>query len=318
MKKRNLGASDLKVSQLGLGCMAMSEFYGSSDQKECVDVLHHALELGINFFDTADAYGSGRNEELLREAFKSSSEEIVIATKFGIIRDSDGGISGRNGKPEYVKEACDASLKRLGKETIDLYYLHRVDPDVPIEETVGAMGDLVKAGKVRQIGLSEIDGATLRRAHKEHLITAVQNEFSMWSREPEVDMILVCRELNIGLVAYSPLGRGFLAGAISERKDLDKNDRRLNLPRFEKQALEDNNKFIETLKEIASGKSATLAQICLAYLFQQGEDVFPIPGTRKISRLEENVAAFDVKLSEEELTLINDRLPIGSTIGSRY
>jgi aryl-alcohol dehydrogenase-like predicted oxidoreductase len=313
MKKRNLGASDLKVSQLGLGCMAMSEFYGSSDQKECVDVLHHAMELGINFFDTADAYGSGRNEELLRMALEDSYNEVVIATKFGMIRDSDGGISGRNGKPEYLKEACDASLKRLGRETIDLYYLHRVDPDVPIEETVGAMGDLVKAGKVRQIGLSEIDGATLRRAHKEHPITAVQNEFSMWSREPEVDMLPVCWELNIGLVAYSPLGRGFLAGAFSGRDDLDKDDRRLNLPRFEKSALEDNNKFIETLKEIASGKSATPAQICLAYLFQQGEDIFPIPGTRKISRLEENVAAFEVKLSEEELTVINDRLPIGST-----
>ncbi len=318
MKKRNLGSSDLKVSQLGLGCMAMSEFYGPSDQKECVEVLHRALELGINFFDTADAYGSGRNEELLRQAFESSSEEIVVATKFGIVRDSDGGISGRNGKPEYVKEACDASLKRLGKETIDLYYLHRVDPEVPIEETVGAMGDLVKAGKVRYIGLSEVDGDTLRKAHQEYSITALQNEFSVWSREPEIDTLPVCRELNIGLVAYSPLGRGFLAGAFSERNDLAKDDRRLNLPRFEKDALERNNKFIETLKEIASGKSATPAQICLAYLFQQGGDIFPIPGTRKISRLEENFAAFNVKLSEEELRLINDRLPIGSTIGTRY
>ena len=318
MKKNQLGNSDLHISQMGLGCMGMSEFYGASDETESTQTLHRALDLGINFLDTADAYGSGRNEELLCKALGNRLNDVVLATKFGIIRGSDGSISGRNGRPEYVKQACDASLQRLGRETIDLYYLHRVDPEVPIEETVGAMVDLVKSGKVRYIGLSEIDGDILRRAHKEHPVAAVQNEFSLWSREPEADTLPVCRELNIGFVSYSPLGRGFLAGAFSNREELDKDDRRLVLLRFQNDAIEDNQKIVQTLRKIAESKSSTPAQICLAYLFHQGDDIFPIPGTRNISRLEENAKALEIILSDEDLSLLDQSFPIDSAIGGRY
>jgi aryl-alcohol dehydrogenase-like predicted oxidoreductase len=318
MEKQVLGQSELKVSRLGLGCMSMAEFYGSSDPAESIRVLHRALDLGINFFDTADLYGFGKSEELLRRAFEGKWNRVVLATKFGILRDEEGGITGRNARPEYVKQACEASLKRLGKETLDLYYLHRLDPEVPVEDTVGAMAELVKAGKVRTIGISEVDADTLRRAHKVHPVTALQNEFSLWSREPENETLSVCRELKIGLVAYSPLGRGFLAGAVTAREDLKTGDRRLILPRFEQQALEVNQKFTRIIGEIADGKSVTPAQVALAWVLQQGDDVFPIPGTKKITRLEENVAALDISLSSNELALIDEHLPLGSTEGGRY
>lgn len=318
MEKKVLGQSDLKVSRLGLGCMSMAEFYGPSDPAESIKVLHRALDLGINFFDTADVYGSGQSEELLKRAFHKDWDRIVLASKFGILHDADGGITGRNARPKYVRQACEASLKRLGKETIDLYYLHRIDPEVPVEDTIGAMAELVEAGKVRYIGISEVDGETLRRVHKIHPITALQNEYSVWAREPENDTLPVCRELNIGLVAYSPLGRGFLAGAVTKREDLGKGDRRLVLPRFEKQAMERNRKFTEVIGGIAREKSVTPAQLALAWVSQQGEDVFPIPGTKKISRLEENVASLNVHLSEEEMAVIDERLPAGSAEGGRF
>ena len=296
----------------------MADFYGPSNQSESIKVLHRALDLGINFFDTADIYGEGQSEELLKRAFNKDWNRVVLASKFGILPDADGGITGRNARPAYVKQGCEASLKRLGRETIDLYYLHRIDPEVPVEDTIGAMGELVEAGKVRYIGVSEVDGETLRRVHKIHPITALQNEFSLWSREPENDTLPVCRELNIGLVAYSPLGRGFLAGAVTGREDLGKGDRRLVLPRFEIQAMEGNRKFTEVIGEIAREKSVTPAQLALAWVSQQGEDVFPIPGTKKITRLEENVASINIHLSEEEMAVIDEHLPAGSAEGGRY
>ncbi len=318
MERKTLGNSDLKVSRLGLGCMSMADFYGASDPDESIKLLHRSLELGINFFDTADIYGVGQSEELLKRAFKNDWGRIVLASKFGILPDADGGITGRNARPEYVKQACEASLKRLGRETIDLYYLHRIDPDVPVEDTIGAMGELVKAGKVRYIGISEVDGDTLRRVHEVHPVTALQNEFSLWAREPENDTLPVCRELNIGMVAYSPLGRGFLAGAVTARKDLGKGDRRLVLPRFEQQAMERNQKFTEVIGKLAKEKSVTPAQLALAWVLQNGEDVFPIPGTKKISRLEENVASLKIQLSEDDIAVIDEHLPAGSAEGGRY
>lgn len=318
MEKRVLGKSNLKISRLGLGCMSMADFYGPSNPDESIKLLHRALDLGINFFDTADIYGVGKSEALLKRAFHKDWSKIVLASKFGILPDVDGGITGRNARPAYVKEACEASLKRLGKEVIDLYYLHRIDPEVPVEDTIGAMGRLVEAGKVRYIGISEVDADTLRRAHEVHPITALQNEFSLWSREPENDTLPVCRELNIGLVAYSPLGRGFLAGAVTRREDLGKGDRRRVLPRFEQQAMERNRKFTEVIGEIAQEKSVTPAQLALAWVSRQGEDVFPIPGTKKITRLEENTASLNIHLSEDELAVIDEHLPAGSAEGGRY
>lgn len=318
MERKVLGQSDLEVSRLGLGCMSMADFYGPSDPSESIKVLHRALDLGINFFDTADIYGSGQSEELLKRAFNKDWDRIVLASKFGILQDADGGITGRNARPAYVKEACEASLRRLGRETIDLYYLHRMDPEVPVEDTIGAMGKLVEAGKVRYLGISEVSADTLRRAHKVHPITAVQNEFSMWAREPENDTLPVCRELNIGLVAYSPLGRGFLAGAVTGREDLSEGDRRLVLPRFEQQAMERNRKFTEVIGKIAREKSVTPAQLALAWVSHQGEDVFPIPGTKRITRLEENVDSLKIQLSEDEMAVIDEYLPAGSAEGERY
>ena len=318
MERKILGQSDLKVSRMGLGCMSMADFYGPSNEAESVKVLHRALDLGINFFDTADIYGRGQSEELLHRAFKKDWGEIVLASKFGILPDKDGGITGRNARPYYVKEACEASLKRLGRETLDLYYLHRVDPDVPVEDTIGAMAKLVEAGKVRYLGISEVDRDTLRRAHAVHPMTALQNEFSVWAREPELDTLPVCRELNIGLVAYSPLGRGFLSGAVTAREDLGKGDRRLVLPRFEQQAMERNRKFTQVLGKMAHQKSVTPAQLAIAWVLRQGEDVFPIPGTKRIDRLEENVASLDIQLSEDEIAVIDQHLPAGSAQGGRY
>ena len=311
-----LGTSDLQISRLGLGCMGMSEFYGPAEDAESIRTLHGALELGVNFFDTADMYGSGRNEELLAKAFRGRWDELVLATKFGILRGEDGSLAGVCGRPDYVRRACDASLRRLGVDTIDLYYQHRVDPEVAIEETVGAMADLVRAGKVRYLGLSEADADQIRRAHGEHPITALQTEYSLWSRDAEGAILDTCRELDIGFVAYSPLGRGFLTGTIPDREALDPGDYRLHTPRFQAEALEQNRAFVGLVEEIAAAKGVTPAQVALAWVLHQGEDIFPIPGTRKLSRLRENLAALDIGFSDAELAEIRGRLP--TAVGGRY
>lgn len=315
-KTWQLGASDLRISRLGLGCMGMSEFYGPAEDAESIRTLHGALELGVNFFDTADMYGSGRNEELLAKAFQGRWDELVLATKFGILRGEGGSLAGVCGRPDYVRQACDASLQRLGVDTIDLYYQHRVDPEVPIEDTVGAMADLVKAGKVRFLGLSEADAGQIRRAHAEHPITALQTEYSLWSRDAEGDILDTCRELGIGFVAYSPLGRGFLTGAIPDREALDPGDYRLHSPRFQAEALEQNRTFVGLVEDIAAAKGITPAQVALAWVLHQGDDIFPIPGTRKLGRLRENLAAMAVEFSAAELADIRARLP--TAVGGRY
>jgi aryl-alcohol dehydrogenase-like predicted oxidoreductase len=316
MNKFQLGKSELHISRLGLGCMGMSEFYGSSDEKESIATLHGALDLGVNFFDTADMYGSGHNEELIGRAFKGKWDDVVLATKFGFLRDADGGWSGLDCSPAYIKTACEASLKRLNTDVIDLYYAHRIDPNVPIEDTVGAMKELVDAGKVRYIGLSEASPEELQRASKVHTITALQTEYSMWSRDVEGDILATCRELDIGFVPYSPLGRGFLTGAIQSRDSLEASDYRLASPRFQEQALAENKKFLELVNAISKDKSITPAQVALAWVLNQGEAIFPIPGTRKISRLKENLAALEVQFSASELADIRARLPIAE--GERY
>ncbi|MBU2643955.1 aldo/keto reductase [bacterium] len=317
MTTYQLGKSELQVSRLGLGCMGMSEFYGASDEKESIATLHAALELGINFFDTADIYGQGKNEALLSRAFRDRWDRIVLATKFGVMRDQQGGMVGIGGRPEYVKEACEKSLQRLGIEVIDLYYAHRINPDIPIEETVGAMKDLVTQGKVRFIGLSEASPQDIKRAHAVHPLTALQTEYSLWSREPENEILQTCRDLQIAFVPYSPLGRGFLTGKIPNRDVLEKDDWRLNNPRFQAEAFEKNRVYVELVEEIAARKNITPAQVALAWVLNQGEDIFPIPGTRKISRLKENLAALQVQFSAEELSDINKKLP-QSPFGNRY
>ena len=317
MTQYQLGNSELQISRLGLGCMGMSEFYGTSDEKESINTLHAALEMGINFFDTADIYGQGKNETLLSKAFKDHWSDIVLATKFGILRDNQGGMVGIEGRPKYVKEACENSLQRLGVDVIDLYYAHRVSPEIPIEETVGAMKELATEGKVRFIGLSEASPENLKRAHKVHPITALQTEYSLWSREPENEILQTCRELGIAFVPYSPLGRGFLTGNIPNRDALEKDDWRLNNPRFQDEAFEKNKVYVELVEEIAAEKAITPAQVALAWVLNQGDDIFPIPGTRKVSRLKENLAALQVPFSAEELSQIDEKLP-QSTFGNRY
>ncbi len=316
MDRFQLGKSDLQLSRLGLGCMGMSEFYGSSDEKESIATLHGAIDLGVNFFDTADMYGSGSNEELIGRAFKGKWDKVVLATKFGFLRDADGGWKGLDCSPAYIKTACEASLKRLNTDVIDLYYAHRIDPNVPIEDTVGAMKDLVDAGKVRYIGLSEASSEEIHRACKIHPVTALQTEYSMWSRDVEGDILATCKELSIGFVPYSPLGRGFLTGAIQSRDSLEADDYRLASPRFQEDALEENKKFIELVESISKGKGITPAQVALAWVLHQCEDVFPIPGTRKLSRLKENIAALDVKFTAAELADIRTKLPTAQ--GGRY
>ncbi|OUS11876.1 aldo/keto reductase [Gammaproteobacteria bacterium 53_120_T64] len=311
-----LGNSDLQISRLGLGCMGMSEFYGSSDEGESITTLHGAIELGVNFFDTADMYGSGRNEELLGRAFKGKRDSVVLATKFGFLRDADGGWKGLDCSPAYIKKACEASLKRLNTDVIDLYYAHRIDPNVPIEDTVGAMKDLVDAGKVRYLGLSEASPEELQRASKVATITALQTEYSLWSRDVEGDILATCRELGIGFVPYSPLGRGFLTGAIQSRESLQADDYRLASPRFQQEALEDNKKFLALLEAISKDKNISSAQVALAWVLNQGDTIFPIPGTRKLSRLQENLAALAVKFSAAELADIRAKLPTAE--GERY
>ncbi len=316
---RKLGNSTLEVGRIGLGCMGMSEFYGGArDQAAHIKTLHAAIELGIRLFDTADMYGAGHNEELLGKAFADRRDKVTVATKFGVRRGPNGEWLGISGRPEYVKEACEKSLQRLGVETLDLYYQHRPDPDVPVEESVGAMKELVEAGKVRFIGVSEFSAAQIRAAHAVHPITALQTEYSLWTRNVEHDGTLqTCRELGIAFVAYSPLGRGFLTGAIPSREALDENDWRRQNPRFSDEALSENARFVELIRDIAERKGATAAQVALAWVLAQGEDIFAIPGTRRIERLKENLGAWTVELTGEELLEIRSRLP-KETAGARY
>ncbi len=312
-----LGHSTLEVNRIGLGCMGMSEFYGSFNEKESITTLHKALDLGVNFFDTADMYGSGANEQLLGKAFKDRWDTLVLATKFGILRGPKGEFLGINGKPEYVRKACDQSLQNLGVDAIDLYYMHRPDPEVEIEETVGTMADLVKEGKVKYLGLSEVSPEILRRAHAVHPITALQTEYSLWSREPEKALFEVCKELGITFVAYSPLGRGFLTGAIKSRADLEEGDFRLGNPRFTDEAIKENLRFVEVIDRIAQSKGATKAQVALAWLLGQNDEITAIPGTRKVHRLEENLGALEVVLTADDLAVIQENTP-SETFGERY
>ncbi len=316
MKTRRLG--QLEVSAMGLGCMGMSEFYGSQDEMAAIATLHRAMELGVNFLDTADMYGPFTNEELVGRAIKDRRDQVVLATKFGIVRTADGGWGGVNGKPEYVKRCCDASLQRLGVEVIDLYYQHRIDPTVPIEETIGAMEELVQAGKVRYLGMSEAAPDTIRRAQAVHPITALQTEYSLWSRESEDEILPTVRELGIGFVPYSPLGRGFLTGTFQSPDDFAADDYRSHSPRFQGENFAKNLDVVESVKAIAQEKGVTPAQLALAWLLAQGDDIVPIPGTKRRSYLEENAAAVEIVLSQAELDRINAVAPQGIAAGDRY
>ncbi len=318
MQTRKLGREGLEVGALGLGCMGMSEFYGAGDEAESVATIHRALELGVTLLDTADMYGPFTNEELVGRALKGRRDGVVLATKFGIERRADGSRGGINGSPEYVHSACDASLKRLGVDHIDLYYQHRVDPNVPIEETVGAMKELVTAGKVRFLGLSEAGSETIRRAHRVHPISALQTEYSLWSRDPETEILPTLRELGIGFVPYSPLGRGFLTGQLKSPDDFAENDYRRSSPRFQGENFERNLELVEQVRALAGEKGVTPGQLALAWLLHQGDDLVPIPGTKRRSRLTENVEAADVHLNQAELARLEEIIPVGAAAGERY
>jgi aryl-alcohol dehydrogenase-like predicted oxidoreductase len=317
MKHRVLGQS-LQVSSIGLGCMGMSEFYGAHDDAESLSTIHRALDLGVSFLDTADMYGPFTNEKLVGRAIKGRRDQVVVATKFGNERRDDGSWVGINGRPDYVRKACDASLQRLGVDHIDLYYQHRVDKDTPIEDTVGAMADLVKAGKVRYLGLSEAAAKTIRRAHAIHPIAALQTEYSLWTRDPEEEILPTVRELGIGFVAYSPIGRGFLSGRIKSVEDLEQGDFRRQNPRFKDENFEKNFELVKRVERIAREKHVTPAQLALAWLLAQGDDIVPIPGSRRISHLEENAAAVNIELSKDDLAQIDEAAPQGATAGDRY
>ena len=316
--RRRLGATRVLISPIGLGCMGMSDFYGEATDAVSTDLLHYALDSGVNFFDTADMYGPWTNERLVGTALRARRDEAVIATKFGVVRTEDGRFLGLDGTPEYVRSACDASLTRLGIDTIDLYYQHRVDPNTPIEETVGAMAELVGAGKVRFLGLSEATPDQLRRAHAVHPITALQSEYSLWSREPEAEVLATCRELGITFVAYSPLGRGFLTGAITSTNDLAPDDFRRNNPRFTGENFQKNLELVRAVNTLAAEWGITPAQLALAWVLHRGNHVVAIPGTRKRSRFDENQGANGVVMTEQALAFLEEHLPVGAAAGGRY
>lgn len=319
MQTRKLGDRGLMVSALGLGCMGMSGMYGAADETEAIETIHQAIDLGVNFLDTADAYGSGHNETLIGKAIRDRRDKVVIATKFGLSDISKSGYTiPVNGRPEYVRSACEASLQRLGVDTIDLYYQHRVDPNTPIEETIGMMAELVKAGKVRFLGLSEASAPTMRRAHAVHPISALQSEYSLWSRDVEAEILPTCRELQIGFVPWSPLGRGFLTGQVKTFEDLEANDWRRVSPRFQGENFQRNLDLVAQVQQMAHDKNCTPAQLAIAWLIQQGDDIVPIPGTKRVSYLLENLGALAVKLTATELARIDAILPQGAAAGDRY